>query len=104
MPNYLSPGVCVEEVEAGSRPIEGVGTATAAFVGLAEKRPANAPTLVTNWSQFAQTFGGFIDWSYLAHSVYGYFLNGGRSIYVGRIRAYRHAHARPAGLPSANDE
>ena len=39
MPNYLSPGVYVEEVEAGSRPIEGVGTAVAAFVGLAEKGP-----------------------------------------------------------------
>ena len=35
MPTYLSPGVYVEEVEAGARPIEGVGTAVAAFVGLA---------------------------------------------------------------------
>ncbi len=52
MPNYLSPGVYVEEVEAGSRPIEGVGTAVAAFVGLAGRGPANTPTLVTNWSQF----------------------------------------------------
>ena len=39
MPNYLSPGVYVEEVEAGSRPIEGVGTAIAAFVGLAAHGP-----------------------------------------------------------------
>ena len=37
MPPYLSPGVYVEEVEAGSRPIEGVGTAVAAFVGLAAR-------------------------------------------------------------------
>ncbi len=51
MPTYLSPGVYVEEVEAGSRPIEGVGTAVAAFVGLAEKGPANTPTLVSNWTQ-----------------------------------------------------
>ena len=43
MPNYLSPGVYVEEVEAGSRPIEGVGTAVAAFVGLAGRGPANTP-------------------------------------------------------------
>ena len=35
MPQYLSPGVYVEEVDSGSRPIEGVGTAVAAFVGLA---------------------------------------------------------------------
>ena len=52
MPNYLSPGVYVEEVEAGSRPIEGVGTAVAAFVGLAAQGPFNTPTLVTNWTQF----------------------------------------------------
>ena len=54
MPNYLSPGVYVEEVEAGSRPIEGVGTAVAAFVGFAAKGPTNAPTLVTNWAQFVE--------------------------------------------------
>ena len=52
MPTYLSPGVYVEEVEAGSRPIEGVGTAVAAFVGFAEQGPFNTPTLVTNWSQY----------------------------------------------------
>jgi len=87
MPNYLSPGVYIEEVEAGSRPIEGVGTAVAAFVGLAARGPANTPTLVTNWSQFTQTFGDFIEGSYLAHAVYGYFLNGGGAAYVVRIGA-----------------
>ena len=85
MPNYLSPGVYVEEVEAGSRPIEGVGTAVAAFVGLAGRGPTNAPTLVTNWAQFVNTFGDFIENSYLAHAVYGYFLNGGGACYVVRI-------------------
>ena len=87
MPNYLSPGVYMEEVEAGSRPIEGVGTAVAAFVGLAARGPVNAPTLITNWSQFTQTFGEFIEGSYLAHAVYGYFLNGGGSCYVVRVGA-----------------
>ena len=85
MPTYLSPGVYVEEVDSGSRPIEGVGTAVAAFVGLAETGPFNQPTLVTNWSQFTQTFGDFVEGSYLAHAVYGYFLNGGGSCYVVRI-------------------
>jgi phage tail sheath protein FI len=85
MPNYLSPGVYVEEVEAGSRPIEGVGTAVAAFVGLAQRGPTNAPTLVTNWAQFTNTFGEFTDGSYLAHAVYGYFLNGGGAAYIVRI-------------------
>src|SRR3989442_4345594 len=104
MPNHLSPGVYVEEVEAGSRPIEGVGTATAAFVGLAEKGPVNAPTLVTNWSQYSQTFGGFLEGSYLAPSVYGYFLNGGGSAYVVRIGADGHAPPAQAELPSAKDK
>ena len=85
MPTYLSPGVYVEEVEAGSRPIEGVGTAVAAFVGLAADGPFNKPTLVSNWTQFTQVFGDFMAGSYLAHSVYGYFLNGGGSAYVIRV-------------------
>jgi hypothetical protein len=85
MPTYLSPGVYVEEVEAGSRPIEGVGTAVAAFVGLASEGPLNTPTLVSNWSQFTQTFGEFVEGSYLAHAVYGYFMNGGGNCYIVRI-------------------
>jgi phage tail sheath protein FI len=85
MPNYLSPGVYIEEKEAGSRPIEGVGTAVAAFVGLASKGPVNQPTLVSNWSQFTSNFGDFLEGSYLAHSVYAYFQNGGGNCYVVRI-------------------
>lgn len=85
MPNYLSPGVYTEEISSGSKPIEGVGTAIAAFVGFAETGPANEPVLVTNWTQFTQTFGGFVEGGYLAHAVYGYFLNGGGSAYVVRI-------------------
>jgi phage tail sheath protein FI len=85
MPTYLSPGVYVEEVDSGARPIEGVGTAVAAFVGLAETGPFNAPTMVTNWSQYTQNFGGFVEDTYLSQAVYGYFLNGGGSCYVVRI-------------------
>lgn len=85
MPNYLSPGVYVEEVESGSRPIEGVGTAVAAFVGITETGPVNTPTLVTNWTQFTDTFGTFLEGGYLARSVFGYFQNGGGAAYVVRI-------------------
>ena len=87
MPTYLSPGVYVEELDSGSRPIEGVGTAVAAFVGLAEKGPFNTPTLVTNWSQYTQVFGEFVEDTFLAQSVYGYFQNGGGAAYVVRIGA-----------------
>ncbi len=94
MPEYLSPGVYVEEIDSGPRPIEGVGTATAAFVGLAPAGPANRPMLVTNWSQYVDTFGALEDGggrnphltgTYLSHSVYGYFLNGGGRCYVTRV-------------------
>jgi uncharacterized protein len=85
MPQYLSPGVFVEEVKSGSQPIEGVGTAVAAFVGLSEKGPFNEPTLVTNWTQFTTQFGSFLEGTYLAHSVYGFFNNGGGKAYIVRI-------------------
>lgn len=85
MPSYQSPGVYVEEVAAGARPLEGVGTAVAAFVGLAETGPLNTPTLISNWTQFTAAFGGFLAGSYLAPSVYGYFQNGGGNCYVVRI-------------------
>jgi uncharacterized protein len=85
MPNYLAPGVYMEEVSSGSKPIEGVGTAVAAFVGFAEKGPSDEPILVTNWTQFTQTFGEFVEGSYLAHAVYSYFLNGGGVAYIVRV-------------------
>jgi phage tail sheath protein FI len=77
--------VYVEEVESGSRPIEGVGTAVAAFVGLSERGPVDEPTLVTSWAQFTRNFGDFVEGYYLAHAVYGYFQNGGGACYVVRV-------------------
>lgn len=107
MPTYLSPGVYVEEVEAGSRPIEGVGTSVAAFVGMAARGPFNSPTLVSNWTQFTEVFGDFVPGSYLAHAVYGYFLNGGSTAYVVRIGQEQEApagevrgRAAPRSLPA----
>ena len=106
MPTYLSPGVYVQEIGSGSRPIEGVGTAVAAFVGLAPKGPQNEPTLVANWSQFVENFGDFSPGSYLAHAVYGYFLNGGGAAYVVRIGAEQSDGAAPqtarAELPAGD--
>ena len=84
-PQYLSPGVYVEEVDKGSKPIEGVGTAVAGFVGFAGMGPVNKPTFIANWTQYTNTFGGFVPGAYLAHAVYGYFNNGGGSCYVLRL-------------------
>ncbi|GAA4982178.1 phage tail sheath family protein [Yinghuangia aomiensis] len=87
MPSYLSPGVYIEEMESGSRPIEGVGTSVAAFIGFAERGPVNEPVLITNWSQFTTTFGDFVEGTYLASAVYGFFANGGGICYIVRIGA-----------------
>src|SRR4051812_4599525 len=103
MPQYLSPGVYVEEVDSGSRPIEGAGTAVAAFVGLAAAGPLHTPTLVSNWTQFTTTFGDFTPGSYLAHSVYGYFANGGANAYIVRIGADGAAGANGNGHAKAVD-
>ena len=101
MPSYLSPGVYVEEVASGSRPIEGVGTSVAAFVGLAPTGPLNEPTLVTNWSQYVASFGEFTDGYFLAHSVYGFFNNGGSAAYVVRVGGVPGGVSGGAGQGSA---
>ncbi|WP_261569928.1 phage tail sheath family protein [Frankia gtarii] len=80
--NYRSPGVYVEEVEAGSRPIEGVGTAVAAFVGFTARGPRDTAIRLANWGQYVQTFGDFIPGAYLPLAVFQYFNNGGGACYV----------------------
>ncbi len=82
---YLTPGVYVEEVDRGTKPIEGVGTAVCAFVGVAETGPVGQATMIANWTQYTDTFGGFIPGAYLAHAVYGYFNNGGTLCFVVRV-------------------
>jgi uncharacterized protein len=97
MPNYLSPGVYMEEVDRGSKPIESVGTAVAAFIGYTQRASEvrdgkkvsliGKPTLVTNWSQYVAKFGGFAAGIYTPDSVYGYFANGGGIAYVVSLKA-----------------
>ncbi len=107
MPEYLSPGVYVEEVNIGPKPIEGVATSTAAFVGFTEKAELvreiegeivvedllNKPQLVTNWSQYVERFGGFVGGTYLPHAVYGFFHNGGARCYVVSVKTIGKANA-----------
>jgi uncharacterized protein len=91
MPEYLAPGVYVEEIPTGPRSIEGVSTSTAGFVGETERGPTR-PLLVTNWADYNRWFGGFLDvpalnrdnW-YLPYAVRGFFENGGRRLHVARV-------------------
>jgi phage tail sheath protein FI len=110
MPTYLAPGVYVEEVPAAVRPIAGVGTSTAGFIGVAADitgawdpaksagmptRPSGdpyvqAPVLIArpinSWTEFTQAFGDFQAGNqYLAHAVYGFFNNGGGRCWVIRL-------------------
>ena len=80
--SYLSPGVYIEEVDRGSKPIEAVGTSTCAFIGESSVGPTNEAVLVTNWAQYTRTFGDFQHSTFLAHSVYGFFNNGGTKAFV----------------------
>jgi hypothetical protein len=96
MPSYLSPGVYVEEVDAGARPLEGVGTAVAAFVGLAADGPFNKPILVTNWTQYTAVFGDFVEGTYLGRAVYSYLNNGGGAAYIVRIGSDASGEGAPA--------
>lgn len=85
--SYLSPGVYVEEVDRGTKPLEMVGTSTVGFIGESSVGPLNEAVFCTNWSQFVKTFGDFQNSEYLAHAVYGFFNNGGGRCYVINVGA-----------------
>lgn len=122
MPVYQTPGVYIEEIPSGSRPIQGVGTAVAAFIGFTYTRPngnTGQPVFVASWNQFVEEFCTLrwtakekdasgveraVEKSYeeiyddtflLAHSVYGYFQNGGRSCYIQSIGIRREQNVAP---------
>ncbi|RZU48474.1 hypothetical protein EV385_0190 [Krasilnikovia cinnamomea] len=93
--SYGAPGVYIEEQPSGSMPIEGVGTAVAAFVGFTERYdteqgdptdPAGVkPQLVTSWPQYERVYGGFVRGAMLPHAVRGFFENGGSAAYICRV-------------------
>jgi len=111
--NYKSPGVYVEEVERGARPIEQAGTAVLAMVGfcretiqaqkptgeMVQQATPRIPALVTNWTQFTNLFGDFdqsVPGGYLHQAMYGYFLNGGTAAFVVGLPIKVVEHIEPA--------
>jgi len=93
MPEYLAPGVFVEEVSFRQKTIEGVSTSTTGFVGPTRFGPtAGEPALLTSFSEFERIYGG-IDplqftndgTNYVAHGVRAYFEEGGKRLYVSRV-------------------
>jgi len=96
MPEYLAPGVYVEETSYRSKTIEGVSTSTAGFVGPARFGPTEGePELLTGFADFERIYGG-LDMlnftgesgkthNYLAHAVRAFFEEGGKRLYVSRV-------------------
>lgn len=97
MPEYLAPGVYVEETSFRAKSIEGVGTSTTAFVGPTRRGPVTGvPELVTSLTDFEHIYGGLENLgladladatrnlNYVAHAVRAYFDNGGSRLYVVR--------------------
>ncbi len=88
---YLHPGVYVEEIPSGSKPIEGVGTSTAAFVGYATRGPIGEPKLIFKWDDYDTEFGGVqnleknTQGDAMGLSVSAFFQNGGGKAYIVRI-------------------
>jgi len=82
---YEAPGVYSNIVSSGNKPIESVGASTAGFIGQSNEGPVNKAMLITSWGQYQKTFGGVAEGGYLAHAVYGFFLNGGSRCYVNNV-------------------
>ena len=125
MPEYLAPGVYVEETSFRAKSIEGVGTSTTAFVGPTRKGPVASaellPEILTSYADFERIYGGYADLSFadgstqinfLAHGVRAFFNEGGARLYVARVFQPRAADnpgtartddLRPAGAPAESD-
>jgi phage tail sheath protein FI len=91
MPDRKHPGVYIEEVPSSVKTIEGASTSTAGFIGWASKGDLDKANLVTSFSEFEEKYGSFYInpdgsiLSYLAHSVYQFFNNGGARCYIVRV-------------------
>ncbi len=115
MPEYLAPGVYVEETSFRAKSIEGVGTSTTAFAGPTRKGPVASdtepPEILTSFADFERLYGGYADLgfgvvadalplNYLAHAARAYFNEGGSRLYVARV--YRRPAAGDGRAQSAH--
>src|SRR5262245_50464235 len=85
MAQVTYPGVYVQEVPSGVRPIAAVSTSVAGFIGVAEKGPVGEAIKVFNFTEYQNRFGAFLPSAYLSHAVYQFFNNGGTQCYVVRV-------------------
>jgi len=117
---YQAPGVYVEETSSPIKPISGVGTSTAGFIGVVPDNvdmpdlppqqvagstkkykvaPENAEQLVTSWDEFTRAFGDVQTGNQaLAHAVRGFFANGGSRCFVVRAKVAPTTDTLPLAL------
>jgi phage tail sheath protein FI len=95
MAQVTYPGVYVEEVPSGVRPIAAASTSIAAFLGIAERGPVGEAVKIFNFTEYQSRYGGFISNSFLSHAVYQFFNNGGTQCYIVRVAS---ADARTANI------
>ena len=85
MPEYLAPGVYIEEVPTNIHPIERVPTSTAAFVDLFKQGPINKAVKIVSFADFERMFGGLDACSEASYAIRQFYLNGGRAAWVVRV-------------------
>jgi len=88
MADQLASKIIIMEEEPRVRTIQGVPTAIAGIVGVAERGPIGVATLVTSFDQYQDIFGRPIAGGYMADAVKGFFENGGQQVYVSRTLHY----------------
>ena len=93
MGTYTYPGVYIQEVDTGNKPIEGVSTSIAGFLGISERGPM-AATFLTSFADYQRSYGTYTTGTYLAYAVEGFFLNGGQGCWVARVASGAAAHAQ----------
>jgi hypothetical protein len=81
--HFQTPGLYLKGLETDPNPP--TLSAVTGFVGAAEKGPPNQPQPIRNWGEFREIFGEVVPYSYLAPSVFGFFLNGGELCYIVRV-------------------
>jgi len=123
MPEYLAPGVYVEEVSFRAKSIEGVPTSTTGYAGMTRYGPVpyldgttwgpstNEPRLITSFTEYEHVYGGLgqtgnlklgpddgsaVDrLDFMAHATRAFFLNGGQRVYISRVFVPRNADTTP---------
>src|SRR5437879_1673926 len=104
MPEYLTPGVYFEFVDAAPPAVFGARVDVCGIIGIAQRGPLHQPVRIESWRQFQAEYGNFVPYAYLAYTVYAFFENGGRTCYAVRVAGADAASAQfvlknPAGIP-----